>query len=285
MKERWTWIFVVGSAVVLWALGTLAGGASSEIQQPNTLTEREKAAGWKLLFDGRTMRGWHDPRQMQPPGDGWTVEDGCLRTLPNPRIREDLISEEKFGDFELEFEWKLSARGNSGVKYLVQDQVVLEEGKLNPQARRFEDLVEYELRERKSGRGKIEPNHRAEVYVIGFEYQLIDEGHPDARRGPDRRTGAIYSLLAPQQPVECDVARFNRSRIVLRGEQVEHWLNGVKILEARLDSEEIRKKVAARWGEDSAVGALLIHHRRPAPIALQHHNDVVWFRNIKIRPL
>jgi len=251
------------------------------------LTAEEKAAGWILLFDGQSMEGWEDPRAKTPPGDGWVVEDGCLKAVARPRIQEDLLSKQAFGDFELEFEWKISPRGNSGVKYLIQDVVVLEEGKLKPGARRFEELVEYELHERKSGRERIEAGHQAEVYTIGFEYQLVDdEGHPDARRGPDRQTGAIYGLVAPQQVVPHRVGEFQRSRIVLRGERVEHWLNGVKVLEASLDSEQVKKRLADRWGEGSEVYRLLTTRpRRPAPICLQHHNDEVWFRNIKIRPL
>ena len=100
----------------------LSGNAA---ERHNTLTAEEKAAGWKLLFDGKSMKGWEDPSQEKPPGDGWIVADGCLKTVPNPRIREDLFTKENFGDFELAFEWKIAPKGNSGVKYRIQDRAVL----------------------------------------------------------------------------------------------------------------------------------------------------------------
>ena len=70
----------------------------------NALTQAEKQAGFRLLFDGRTLNGWRNPANEKPPGDSWTIEDGCLKTIPKPRISEDLITQESFGDFELKFD-------------------------------------------------------------------------------------------------------------------------------------------------------------------------------------
>src|SRR5438270_12497388 len=83
--------------------------------QNNQLTAQEKAAGWILLFDGKSMAGWVDPREKTPPGDAWALDDGCLKATKHAKIREDLFSQRTFRDFELEFDWRISAEGNSGV--------------------------------------------------------------------------------------------------------------------------------------------------------------------------
>jgi len=271
-----------------WLLA-LAGPGLAAAQPPalNALTAEEKAAGWKLLFDGRTMTGWDDPSRKTPPGDSWVIEDGCLKSVLRPRIREPLVTTGAFGDFELVFDWRISQRGNSGVKYRIQDQALLEQGKLDPNARRFEDVVDYELRRRLGHRDRIAPNVRVQEYLIGFEYQLIDDhGHPDAKRGANRTSGAIYGLVAPRRSMARPVGQFNHSRIVLRGNHVEHWLNGVKVVEAELNSKEIAAGLAKRWTTSSRVYELLTQQpHKVTPIALQHHNDEAWFRNLKIRPL
>src|SRR5271154_1245147 len=116
--------------------------------QENQLTPAEKSAGWKLLFNGKDMTGWDDPRQKSPAGDAWTLEDGCLKAHAHPRITEDLFTKDTFGDFELVFEWRISQGGNSGVKYRIQDHVFLQSGKIG----RFEDLVNLSLRDRRTDR-------------------------------------------------------------------------------------------------------------------------------------
>src|SRR5438270_11261548 len=90
---------------------------------PNSLTSEEARAGWILLFDGKTMEHWVDPGKNTPPGDAWTIEDGCLKAQRRPRITEDRFSRQTFRDFELEFEWRISPGGNSGVKYRIQDHL------------------------------------------------------------------------------------------------------------------------------------------------------------------
>src|SRR5262245_36434089 len=86
----------------------------------NQLSSEDKAAGFKLLFDGKTFAGWEDPTKKSPPGDNFVIEDGCLKSTSHPKIDEDLFTSETFSDFELQFDWKISPRGNSGVKYRIQ---------------------------------------------------------------------------------------------------------------------------------------------------------------------
>ncbi|HEX8984484.1 MAG TPA: DUF1080 domain-containing protein, partial [Bryobacteraceae bacterium] len=139
---------------------TLAAAASAA--DHNRLTPEESAAGWQLLFDGKTFEHWNDPTRMSPPGDAWMVENGCLRARAHPTISEDLFTRDKYQDFELRFQWRISPAGNSGVKYRIQDHVFLSDGK-----GRFEDVVNRSVEHPSARRAK------GQDYVIGFEYQLI----------------------------------------------------------------------------------------------------------------
>ncbi|MCP5109413.1 MAG: DUF1080 domain-containing protein [bacterium] len=213
-----------------WALPLplllLVGCAPAPVVEPagpNTLTAAEQADGWRLLFDGSTMDGWNDPAKKSPPGNSWIIEDGCLKATARPRIREDLLTDRTFGDFELVFDWRISPGGNSGVKYRIQDRAILQRGKLNPDAKRFEDTVNYELRNRLADRAKLGPDDHIEEYVIAFEFQVIDNaGHADAQRGPKYAAGALYDLAVPSTDAAKPIGEFNHSRIVLQGDHAEH---------------------------------------------------------------
>jgi len=246
------------------------------VAQENQLTPSEKSAGWKLLFNGKDMSEWDDPRQKSPAGDAWTIEDGCLKARARPRITEDLFTQETFSDFELVFDWRISPGGNSGLKYRIQDHVFLRGGWTG----RFEDLVNLSLRDRRSDRPA-----RGQDYVIGFEYQILDNAlNADARAGLSHTTGALYDMVPPQRPASRPVGEFNHSRIVLRGSHVEHWLNEVKVVNADLAAPEIRDHVAKRWTIDSPVYRLLAGQpKQLCPISLQNHGNDAWFRNLKIR--
>src|SRR5665811_334374 len=153
----------------------------------NQLTAQEKAAGWRLLFDGKTYAGWEDPTKKSPPGNAFTIEDGCLKSLPHHNLEEDLFTLETFRDFELEFDWKISSGGNSGVKYRIQDRVMLAD---EIPGQKFEHRVNASMKNRRKDRPA-----KGQEYVIGFEYQVLDnEKNPDARRGANHQAGALYDL-------------------------------------------------------------------------------------------
>ena len=115
---------------------------------------------------------------------------------------------------------------------------------------------------------------------------IDDHGHPDAARSPDRAAGSLYSMLAPSRQAAKPAGQFNQSKIVVRGENIEHWLNGEKVLTGRLDAPVIGEKLAKRWGKGSKVYELLTSQpKKKTPVALQHHVDEAWFRSIKIREL
>jgi hypothetical protein len=251
--------------------------------QHNTLTAQEKAQGWKLLFDGKSFAGWVDPTKKSPPSDAWSVSDGTLKTTPHSRMREDLLSAEKFRDFELVFDWKVSPKGNSGVKYRIQDSVFLDLDKL-PKGVPFEQQVEYAYGKKFTREG-LAPGGRYEEYTVGFEYQVIDDaGHLDALRGGKYQAGALYAMFPASKAAAKPAGEWNTARLLVRGKHVEHWLNGEKVVDTTLDSPEVRAAVESRWKKAPSIERLLKEQPvAESPIVLQHHVDEVWFRNIKIR--
>src|SRR5690242_3926165 len=245
----------------------------------NQLTAQEKAAGWKLMFDGKSFAGWEDPAKKTPPGDGFAIEDGCIKSLAHPKINEDLFTTDLYSDFEMLFDWKISPAGNSGVKYRIQDRIML--APTTP-GQKFEDLVNLSLKNRRTDR----PEHGQE-YVVGFEYQALDnERHPDGKRGPIHRSGALYDIFPPSMDATKPVGEFNHSRLLVKGDHIEHWLNGVKVVDNSLKAPEVREASAKRWGADSPVTHMLADQpRKECQISLQNHGDEAWFKNLKIRRL
>lgn len=256
-------------------------------QTPNTLTPAERKAGWTLLFDGRSYANWKDPGATQPAGDSWTIEDGSLKTKAHPRITEDLVSTGTYRDFELAWDWKIAPGGNSGIKYRIQDFVVLAPFNHNPNAKRFEDTVDYVMTKNLSDRSKIAPNDKAQVYVVGFEYQMIDDQrHPDAKRGDKHVAGSLYDMIAPSSHPAKPAGEWNSSRLIVKGDHIEHWLNGVKVVDGTLRDPAVASNSATRWHEGSPMYKLLVDQpKKECPISLQNHGDEAWFRNIRIRRL
>ena len=214
--------------------------------EPNTLSSEEKADGWRLLFDGKSLSGWRALKSEQPPA-GWAALDGALTRIAKSG---DLVSAETFADFELSVQWKIVKGVNSGIIYRV-------------------------------GLGE------ERTIFTGPEYQILDNGLFDELLakgvpvGPLNRTGAIYDLVAPARDVAKPLGEWNETRIVARGWQVEHWLNGVKLAEADLASPAGKALIAASKFAASPKFATLARGH----IALQDYDGRVSFRNIKIREL
>jgi hypothetical protein len=208
---------------------------------PNTLTAAERAAGWLLLFDGRTTKGWVEVTGKSFPSNCWTIENACLKALPRDDGFQDIRTVEAFHSFELEWDWKMNAKGNSGVKYLIQK------------------VDEWNNKQGRQARAR------------GLEYQLADDANDDAASSVSRLAGALYSIFVPTPKVTPKIGEFNRSRIVVDGDRVEHWLNGTKVVEFRLDAPEVQKLYPGIAPKESSI-------------SLQNHQSEVWFRTIKIRP-
>ncbi len=268
-------------ALVFLLLGAAAFAAASD----NQLTPQEKKAGWRLLFDGRSLKGWIDPAKQNVPGNAWAIENGTLKTVPKPRVREDLLTIATYTDFELAFDWKVSPGGNTGVKYRIQDTIFIDETRNT--AKKFEEMVGQEYATHPSDRRKLQPGAANQVYVVGYEMQIIDnDRHPDAKRDPRHRTGALYSMIAPQKTDAAKPAgEWNASRIVVKGQHFEHWINGVMVLDGNLDSEPVASGAAKRWGPAPQVREMLSHPKPAGRLGLQHHEDEAWFKNVRVRIL
>lgn len=210
----------------------------------NRLTAAERSAGWKLLFDGTSTAGWLEVTGTPFPGDSWTIEDGCLKAFPGPKGNRDIRTSGTYTSFELVFAWRIVKGGNSGVKYLVQNTDLWTNAKgLQARAR-------------------------------GPEYQLVDDASDDASDAT-RVTGALYSVLAPTARPSQPPGEWNRSRLIVRGDLVEHWLNDTRVLSYSLRQPEVIELLRQhRKGTDVV---------RTSPICLQNHGTPVWFRDLKIR--
>ncbi|HLT86088.1 MAG TPA: sialate O-acetylesterase [Sphingobacterium sp.] len=218
--------------------------------QHNYLTEKEKSAGWELLFDGRDPNiRWRSISSDRFPKKGWIVEAGTLVLLPG-RKGKDIITREQFTDFELVIDYKLADSANTGIKYFVSELKTVE--------------------------GKTALN--------GPEFQLIDDSkHETVRDGksPETSTGSLYLLYAPKNKVLHEPGKWNQAKIVAKGKSVEHWLNGRKVLSYERGSKEFKKLVGqTKFREYKSYGEASSGY-----ILLQDHHDKAYFRNIKIRRL
>jgi hypothetical protein len=269
-------------ASLLLIIGNLAGAAAE-----NTLTPAEKKEGWTLLFDGKTMNGWLDPAKKDKPGTGWKVEDGTLATVQGALIREDLITAKSYDDFELKFDWKVTPGGNTGLKYRIQRELLMDQSKIEKGPGAFEGIVGREIANPKSDRKTLALDSKAEVYTIAFEFQLLDdERHPDAKKDTAHQTGALYSMIPATAKAANPAGEWNSSILRVKGQRFEHWINGTKVLEGSLKDPAIAAGAEKRWGKYAPQVRDILSNPKPSgPLALQHHGDNVWFRNIKIRTL
>lgn len=212
----------------------------------NELTQQEKESGWQLLFDGKTMNGW---RTFKNAKGSWKVSDGILCSSSADEGNADLITDGVYKNFELSIDWKLSPEGNSGIMYLVTE--------------------DYD-----------------QAFLSGPEYQLIDdEGFPEKIENW-QKTGANYAMNPPITYAAHKPGDWNTTRIVVNNGNVEHWLNGQKVVSYTLWSEEWKKKKeTGKWKDAKGYAAKDTGH-----IALQSsHSNVetsgICFRNIKIKAL
>jgi hypothetical protein len=227
---------------------------------PNTLTDDERRAGWRLLFDGKTFDGWRGLGYDSVPTAHWKIENGAIRKLADgqvPRLPDgqpaaggDLMTRDTYRNFELTWDWKISRAGNSGVKYNVSEEISMANA----------------------------PNHAA----LGFEYQMLDDSLHEDNKVPSHRAGALYDLIPPNaNKLLNPVGEWNASTIVFRGKHGEHWLNGRKVVDFDLGTPLMDSLMAKSKYRDIKGFA----QKRAGHIVLQDHVDEVFFRNIKIRVL
>jgi len=221
---------------------------------PNNLDAEEKAQGWRLLWDGRSTKGWRGAGSAAFPATGWSTANGELAVVAKGG-GGDIMTDEEFGAFELQMEFKTTAGANSGIFYFLTS-----------------------------------PHDAASGAPLGLEYQILDdERHPDAKNGIDgnRTLASLYDIypraaLRTNVGVAPKIDVWQHARIVARADgSVEHWLNGVKVLEFNRKSDDYKAHVAtSKFKSTPGFG-----EAEKGRILLQDHGDAVAYRSIKIRPL
>ncbi|QRX64866.1 DUF1080 domain-containing protein [Dysgonomonadaceae bacterium zrk40] len=230
---------------------------NSEVKQinqiANTISEKEAAEGWKLLWDGSSSEGWRGAKLDGFPEKGWSMEEGILKVHKSDGGEStnggDIVTTKPYKNFMLKVDFRITEGANSGIKYFVDTNL-------------------------NKGQGS----------AIGCEYQILDDRrHPDAKMGKDgnRTLGSLYDLIPAPADKPFRNGFFNTAMVVVEGNHVEHWLNGVKIVEYERNNEEWNQLVKTSKYKDwpnfgNAEEGLLL---------LQDHGDEVWFQNIKIKEL
>ena len=221
----------------------------------NELTAQEQKDGWKMLWDGNSTKGWKGAKLNEFPKKGWQIKNGILTVLSSGGAESaaggDIVTEELYGDFELKLDFKITAGANSGIKYYVDTEI-------------------------NKGAGSS----------IGLEYQILDDAlHPDAKLGNhegSRTVCSLYDLIKADvnKPMKA-IGEWNTAYIVSKNNHIEHWLNGVKVLQYERKSKEFLKLVSeSKYAQWKDFGML-----DKGQLLLQDHGDEVSFRNIKIKSL
>lgn len=224
----------------------------------NSLSDKEKSMGWKMLWNSKNLKGWRQVHGKRAPATRWKVEDGELSVLASGTGGSsdglDLISKKTYSDFELSWQYKLTEGANSGVKYMVNEE-------LNPTGG-----------------------------AIGLEFQLLDnERHPDAKMGKNgnRTQASLYDLIPAENLSWADmgkrflrgIGQWNHARIIVQGNKVEHWLNGFKVVEYERNTAVFNKMVSeSKYKDWPNFG-----NEKSGHIVLQDHGNAVSFRSIKIK--
>jgi Domain of Unknown Function (DUF1080) len=253
MKIKVPMAFAIPAAFLLFLVGFTTPDAAraqdavrAQEAAPNTLTSTEKAEGWKLLFDGTSIRGWH-MYGRPAKSTQWIVKDGAITLDKTNNEHGDLVTDDDYGDFDLKLDWKISPNGNSGVLFYVQ-----------------EDSVKYK-----------------EPYFTGPEMQVLDnDGNHDGKIHA-HRAGDLYDLVASStEPVHA-VGEWNQIEIYSKGGELKLSVNGVNVVTTTMWGDNWRQLIAhSKFKSWPAFGTA-----HSGKIDLQDHNFPVWFRNIRIKKL
>ncbi|MCA9267501.1 MAG: DUF1080 domain-containing protein, partial [Planctomycetales bacterium] len=221
---------------------------AAQAEEDNSLTQAEKDAGWRLLFDGKSTAGWRGYKSTTMP-ESWSVENGSLLSRRRQGASSgDIVTVDQFGDFELRLDWKMTKGNNSGVIYRATER-------------------------------------HDQVWQSGPEFQILDNaGHLDGLN-PLASAGACYAVFPPAKDATRPLGEWNQLRLLAQGKHVEHWLNDEKLLEYDVDSNRWKAHVKTSKFYLTAYGQGDWGQAPSGHIGLQDYGGAIEFRNIKIRDL
>ena len=241
-------IFLLISGTFLNGQGKNAGNNNPD----NTLTDKEVKEGWKLLFDGKTASEWMNAKSRKFPSTGWLIKDGTMTVNSGTGTQNtggDIVSVNKYKDFELVVDFKYTPGANSGIKYFVDTET-----------------------------------NNGELASIGCEYQILDDKlHPDAKLGinGNRTLAGLYDLIPPKNKRDNGPDKWNHAIIIVKGNHVQHWLNGLMTVEYERGTPAWKELVAtSKFKTSPGFGEV-----KEGRLLLQDHGNIVSFKNIKIREI
>jgi hypothetical protein len=215
-----------------------------------TFCEAQSSKDWTVIFDGSSPGQLRGYKMAGFPDQSWKIEEGALVAQTGvPNI--DLVTKGQYRDFELEFEWKVSVAGNSGVFFHVEEVAAHESGNGNS------------------------PN-----WLNNFEMQILDDINFNDKE-PKRSAGSLYDLMAPVNKLLKPVGEYNQARLIVKNNNVEHWLNGNKILEYEIGSDQLNQIISGSKFKNNPEFA----KSKDGLIMFQHHGQKVWFKNIRVKRL
>lgn len=248
MKRK---IYIIASMILVAGIMTTAAAQKNTGKKStpdNTLSKKEQKQGWVLLFDGQSTGSWMNARTKTFPQGGWVVENGTLAIKPGSK-GGDIVTRNKFRNFELTIDFNYTPGANSGIKYFIDTEV-------------------------NDGR----------MASIGCEYQVLDNKlHPDAKAGinGNRTLSSLYDLIPATNVKDNGPNQWNTARIVVNGNKVQHWLNGQLTVEYERGSEAWKDYVS----KSKFKGTKGFAETTEGRILLQDHGDAVAYRNIRIREI
>jgi len=207
----------------------------------STVRSRENSA-WTVLFDGKSADAFRGFKQATFPSESWAIVDGALKSLPGRQV--DLITRESFESFELELEWKVEKEANSGIMFHVSEAA-------------------------------------AETYMSGPEMQIVDDANTEDGANLKTSAGSLYDLIAPTNKTCHPAGEWNRIRLIVQDQHVEHWMNGKRIVGYELGSAPLQALIANSKFKDWPRFA----REKTGHIALQNHGNSVSFRSLRVRRL
>jgi hypothetical protein len=211
---------------------------------------QDKSPNWVVLFDGTSTNALRGYGIDDFPQGVWYVENGALVANPDTANR-DLITRDRYRNFELEYEWAVDTAANSGFFFHVQENLAMESGNGNS------------------------PN-----WLDNFEIQVLDDLFFNDTAAV-RSAGSVYDVIKPRNKKLKPIGEFNQARLIHKNGHVEHWLNGVKVVEFEIGSPEMKALLAKSKFKDNKG----YHSDKEGHIMFQHHGQRVYYRNIRVREI